>query len=52
MEQKEVKKFEQRKYAYFWKVYNFENGRTFKEVHDGHPYCIKPAKSMSKYQIN
>jgi hypothetical protein len=25
-------------YAYHWKTFNFKNEKTFKEVHEEHPY--------------
>jgi hypothetical protein len=35
-------------YAYHWKTFNFANGKSFKEVHEEHPYCKDPVKSISK----
>ncbi len=33
---------------YFWKKFDFTNGRTFAQVHAEHPYCKDPIKSASK----
>ena len=36
-------------YNYFWKTFDFRNGRTLEKVTDDHPYCKDPAKNMSKF---
>ena len=36
---------------YFWKKFDFTNGRTFSQVHSEHHYCKDPVKSASKYDL-
>ena len=33
---------------YFWKKFDFTQGRTFTLVHSENPYCKQPEKSASK----
>ena len=44
----EATQIEAKKYSYLWKVYDFTKDRTFNQVHEAHPYCSAPVKSMSK----
>ena len=36
---------------YFWKKYDFRNGRTFAKVHSEHPYCQNPIKSCNQLYL-
>ena len=40
---------EQRKYSYLWKVFDISGDKTFQQVHDSHPYCTNPLKSLSNH---
>ena len=40
-----------RQYNYFWKLFDFTNGRTFKNVHEDHPYVKDPVKSMDQRML-
>jgi len=35
-------------YNYFWKTFDFRNGRTLEQVQDDHPYSKDPVKSMNQ----
>ena len=35
-------------YNYFWKTFDFRNGRTLETVQDEHPYSKDPVNSISK----
>ena len=38
-------------YNYFWKLFDFRGGRTFKDVHEDHPYCKDPISSMDQRML-
>ena len=45
---KDGKSTEGKVYNYFWKTFDFRNGRTLQQVQDEHPYAKTPSKCMSK----